>query len=325
MDTRLDTRRMVAAELLGPLDQYQKFDLAVETLPATRAETDRRTAALYSPREGIVTEERAVPGPPDAPAVRVLVSRRADSARAGRPAVLWIHGGGYVLGTADRSRPVLDMLCAELDCVAVSVEYRLAPETPHPGALEDCYAALAWLHADAGELGIDAGRIAIGGESAGGGLAAALAALARDRGELPVRLQALVYPMLDDRTVSTVEPHPFAGEFVWTAASNAFGWHSMLGGRSPGDDGVSPYAAPARQADLAGLPPAVIVVGALDLFVDEDIEYGRRLLRAGVPTELHLYPGAFHGFFSFEATDLGRRVRGDVTDALRRAFAADRS
>jgi triacylglycerol lipase len=127
--------------------------------------------------------------------------------------------------------------------------------------------------------------------------------------------------MLDDRTVTTPDPHPYAGEFVWTPASNEFGWRAVLGDKAPGSDGVSPYAAPARRADLSGLPPAVIVVGTLDLFVDEDLEYGRRLVRAGVPTELHLYPGAPHGFFSFDATGLGARVRGDVTAALGRAFA----
>ena len=327
---------MVVPELLGPLDQYQKFDLSRETLAQARRESDERTFALYTPRPGVTTVEQTVPGEPP---VRVLVSQRAErgldrraeptgarQARAEptgarRPGVLWIHGGGYVLGIAERCRPVLDMLGTELDCVAVSAEYRLAPETPHPGPLEDCYAALVWMHANADELGIDPDRIAVGGESAGGGLAAGLAILARDRGGPRIAHQALVYPMLDDRTVTVAEPNPYAGEFVWTPASNEFGWRSLLGEQGPGGADISPYAAPARVTDPAGLPPATVVTGTLDLFVDEDIAYATRLVRAGVPTELLVYPGAFHGFFSFEATELGRRVRSDITEALRRSVS----
>ena len=316
----MDTRRLVELELLAPLDGYQKFDLSPASLAAVRQEMDERTLALYQAADGVVTEDHEVPGPVDAPPVRVLISRPAGATGTGRPGVIWLHGGGYVLGTADRSRPAMDMFCAELDCVAVSVEYRLAPETPYPGALEDSYAVLAWMHANAGELGLDPSRIAVGGESAGAGLAAALSILARDRGEFPIAAQALVYPMLDDRTVVNADPNPYSGEFVWTPASNAFAWQSLLG-RPPGGADVSEYVAPIRVADPTGLPPAIVVVGALDLFVDEDIAYAQRLLRAGVPTELHVYPGAFHGFFSFAQTALGRRVRADVTAALHRMIA----
>jgi acetyl esterase/lipase len=187
------------------------------------------------------------------------------------------------------------LLARELGCVVVSVDYRLAPETTFPGAVEDCYAALRWLHAEARTLGVDVGRIAIGGESAGGGLAASLALLARDRGEVPLAFQLLIYPMLDDRTGVTVEPSPTVGEFGWSRESNRFGWASLLG-RDPGGADVSPYAAAARAEDLAGLPPAYIAVGTLDLFLEENLEYARRLMRAGIPTELHVYPGAYHGF-----------------------------
>jgi acetyl esterase/lipase len=209
----------------------------------------------------------------------------------------------------------------EIGCVVVSVDYRLAPDTPHPGPVEDCYAALRWFHANAAALGVDSGRIAIGGESAGGGLAAALALLARDRAEVPVVFQLLIYPMLDDRTVISPEPHPFAGEFIWTAQSNRFGWRALLG-QEPGSPGVSPYAAAARAENLAGLPPAFVSVGALDLFLDENIAYAQRLLRAGVPSELHVYPGAYHGFdLAFEA-DVTRRFRRDSLQALKRALTA---
>src|SRR5262249_10178152 len=161
--------------------------------------------------------------------------------------------------------------------------YRLAPETAFPGAVEDCYAALRWLHAQAAALGVDESRIAIGGESAGGGVTAGLALLARDRGEVPRGFPLPLYPMLDRRTGTTAEPSPMVGEFGWNRGSNHFGWAALLGG-DPGGAGTSPYAAAARAAELAGLPPAYIAVGTLDLFLEENIEYARRLMRAGVPT-----------------------------------------
>jgi triacylglycerol lipase len=184
---------------------------------------------------------------------------------------------------------------SEQSCVVVSVDYRLAPETRHPGALEDCYAALEWVYRRAAELGVDRTRIAIGGESAGGGLAAALAILARDRGEVPVCFQLLDAPMLDDRTGSASEAHPFCGKFVWTPASNRFGWRALLG-VEPGGADVPAGAVPARTLDLSGLPATCITVGSLDLFLEEILEYTRRLSRAGVVTELHVIPGAYHGF-----------------------------
>ena len=156
------------------------------------------------------------------------------------------------------------------------------------------------------------------GESAGGGLAAALALLARDRGEYSIAFQHLIYPMLDDRT-GTETPHPYAGEYLWTPANNMFGWSALLS-VAPGSAGVSPYAAAARAADLAGLPPAFIATGALDLFVEEDIEYARRLIRAGVPVELHVYPGAFHGFDLSPDARVAQEARRISVAALRRAL-----
>ncbi|MGO8793238.1 MAG: alpha/beta hydrolase fold domain-containing protein [Candidatus Sulfotelmatobacter sp.] len=181
------------------------------------------------------------------------------------------------------------------NCLVVSVDYRLAPETHFPGSLEDNYAALRWLYTNADTLGIDRKRIAIGGESAGGGHAAALAIAARDRKEFPILFQLLIYPMLDDRTGSTRPVPPGIGEFVWNATSNRFGWTSLLGVPA-GSPTVPAGAVPARVENVAGLPPAFISVGAIDLFAGEDIEYGRRLLEAGVPTELHVIPGAYHGY-----------------------------
>jgi len=187
---------------------------------------------------------------------------------------------------------------SQLGCVVASVDYRLPPESPHPGPVEDCYAALKWLHREAPRLGIDSQRIGIAGESAGGGLAAALALLARDRGEVNVAYQALVYPMLDDRTCVNSPRHPYTGEFGWTHDKNHFGWSCLLG-CEPGSSDVSSYAVAARADDLSRLPPTFISVGTLDLFLEEDMEYARRLMRAGVLVELHVYPGAYHGFELF--------------------------
>jgi acetyl esterase/lipase len=256
-----------------------------------------------------VREER-VPGPPGAPDVRVVVYLPLQQPRP-RAALVWIHGGGYVLGTADADELQHKTTVSQVGCVLVSVDYRLAPEEPFPASVEDCYAALAWVHRHAVELGVDAERIAIGGASAGGGLAAALGLLARDRAEFPVVFQLLLVPMLDDRTVTSGDPHPYTGEFTWTRDKNLFGWSSLLG-RAPGGADVSPYASPARAASLERLPAAYIATGALDLFLDEDLEYARRLTRAGVATELHVYPGAFHGF--------GRAAQARVTHAYQRDY-----
>lgn len=256
-----------------------------------------------------------MPGPAGAPEVAVRIYRpRAGDHRRG--CIFHIHGGGYVGGAYREMEAIHAPLAATLDCVIVTVDYRLAPETRFPGAIEDCYAALGWTFAEAEALGIDVTRIGVMGESAGGGLAAALALLARDRGEFALAFEHLIYPMLDDRTC-TADPHPIVGEFIWPAENNAFGWGALLG-QAPGSEGVSPYAAAARADQLAGLPPTYIATGALDLFVEEDIEYARRLIRAGVPTQLHVWPGAYHGFDLVPGTTVGDAARKASVDALRR-------
>lgn len=200
------------------------------------------------------------------------------------PALLWIHGGGYVIGSADQDDPVCRRFSTRLGITVASVEYRLAPEHPYPEPLEDCYAALSWL---AGLGSVDPGRIAIGGASAGGGLAAALALLARDRAEVAPLFQLLAYPMLDDRSSASGD-HP--DHRLWSARSNRFGWAAYLGGADP------ELAVPGRRTDLGGLAPAWIGVGTHDLFHDEDLAYAERLRAAGVPCQVEVIPGAFHGF-----------------------------
>jgi triacylglycerol lipase len=253
-----------------------------------------------------------------------LIVYRPAGAEGALPCILHIHGGGYVLGSAASSEAAHRPLAADLGCCIVTVDYRLAPETPHPGPVEDCYAALAWVFAHAESLKIDPARVGVMGESAGGGLAAGLALLARDRGEYPLAFQHLIYPMIDDRTCIHPDPHPHVGEFVWTPQRNRFGWASLLGAE-PGGDGVSPYAAAARAEDLAGLPPTFIATGALDLFLEEDLDYARRLTRAGVPVELHVYPGAYHGFQWERRAEVSRQADRDSRAALAKALGDRRS
>jgi triacylglycerol lipase len=314
-----DTRYLVDPELIPALDPYPSVDLPIESLAEVRAEFARMLAATPIREDlPVQREELQVPGPAGAPSVRVLFYRPADG-RGPRPAVLHIHGGGYVLGAPDFADLSNRLMVAELGCVVCSVDYRLAPEHPYPAPVEDCYAALMWLHDHAASLGVDRSRVGIKGESAGGGLAAALALLARDRGGPSISFQHLTYPMIDDRTCIAPDPHPYVGEFVWTPERNRFGWTALLG-RTPGHPDIPAYAAAARATDLTGLPPAFISVGALDLFLEENLEYGRRLTRAGVPVELHVYPGAFHGFgLATEARTTLAATR-DSREALRRAM-----
>lgn len=239
---------------------------------------------------------------------------------AGKPAILHTHGGGYILGSAKSELRFLQEEARTLDCTIVSVEYRLAPETRYIGSVEDNYAGLYWLYRNAEMLGVDRDRIALMGESAGGGHAALLAIAARDRGEVPLVLQALIYPMLDDRTGSTRAVPPHIGAIGWDSPANRFGWRSFLG-VEPGGDAVPAAGVPARQDKLAGLAPAFVAVGGVDLFVSEDIEYARRLTEAGVPAELCLVPGAFHGFDRMApGTRLARIFTSAKHEALRRAF-----
>jgi acetyl esterase/lipase len=246
--------------------------------------------------------------------VRVRVHRPVGAGRA-LPCVFSIHGGGYVLGSYEMDDAKFDRWCQVYGIAGVSVEYRLAPEHPYPIPLEDCYAALEWTHAHGAELGIDRGRIGITGVSAGGGLCAALALLARDRGRVPVQFQLLDCPMLDDRRITPSSQ--LDDLLVWNRASNAFGWRSYLGDLYGRDD-VPAHAAPARAIDLSRLPQAYVCVGGADGFRDEDIDYAQRLYAAGVETELHVYPGAPHGVGLFAGTEIAQRYAADQEDWLRR-------
>ncbi len=227
---------------------------------------------------------------PDGPRQLRQIRRNGSTSDA---AILWIHGGGYVLGSPRQDDHHVSRLVRDLDVVAVSAHYRLAPAHPFPAALDDCHAAWRWVQERAGDLCVDPARVVVAGASAGGGLAAALVQRIRDEGGRQPLAQLLVYPMLDDRTAARRELDDRFPE--WTNRSNLTGWSAYLG-REPGVDPLPEYAAPGRRADLSGLPPAWIGVGTLDLFHDEDVDYARRLTAAGVPTTLDVVPGAFHGF-----------------------------
>jgi acetyl esterase/lipase len=221
------------------------------------------------------------------------VHRPPAGTPAPHPALLWIHGGGYVMGTAAQDDAVCGLVAARLGVLVAAVDHRLAPEHPFPTPLHDCHDALVWL---AGRRDVDERRVAVGGASAGGGLAAALALLARDRGVVEAVFQLLTYPMLDDRTAARDDVEDRHAR-LWSNRSNRFGWSSYLA-TAPGAAGVSGLAAPARHEDLAGLPPAWIGVGSVDIFHDEDLGYAERLRGAGVPCEVTVVAGAFHGFDS---------------------------
>lgn len=311
-----NTRRLVDPALLALLDAWPQVELTDDLLPVIRG-VDRLPMPEISDAAAAVRLERhSAPGQRGAPEVGLLVYRPADDADP-VGCIYHIHGGGYVIGAVDAQEGQHREMVAQLGCVLVTVDYRLAPETVFPGAIEDCYAGLEWTFAHAGDLGIDTTRIGVMGESAGGGLAAALALMARDRGQHTLAFQHLIYPMIDDRTCAHPDPHPHAGEFIWTPHNNRFGWTALLG-REPGCEGVSAYAAAARADELTDLPPTFMSTGALDLFLEEDVEYARRLMRAGVPTEMHVYPGGFHGFDFDPVAEISANARRDSLNALSR-------
>lgn len=312
-----DRFALVDPELVEAVRALPDFTVDARSLPIMRGLPARPVAPAPAPQPGF----RTIPGPKGAPDVRVMIID-GTSGKPGSPAYLHMHGGGFVGGRVDQFPAAYQALAQACQCLVVSVDYRLAPETRFPGALEDNYAALRWLHGNAETLGIDRGRIAIGGESAGGGHAAMLAIAARDRGEFPIAFQLLIYPMLDDRTGATVAPPSNVGQFVWNAGSNRFGWASLLG-QAPGLKTVPSGSVPARVADLARLPPAFIAVGGLDLFAAEDMAFAARLNAAAVPVELLVVPGAYHAFDGLAPmARVSRQFRNAIIDALKRGMAA---
>lgn len=319
---RMSSRHLLDPELAEFVEGLPARTYSTGMLAAVRAaDHEAVLAAQRLPLpDGLIEHRESIRAEPDGNALDLLVVSPSSSVGAS-PAILYIHGGGYVSGSPDAGRAAIAGLAVSAGAVVIAPRYRLAPETRFPGAIEDCYSALRWIHVNSARLGIDPRRIAVIGASAGGGLAASLALMARDRGEIALVLQVLVSPMLDDRTGVTRDPGAFAGEFVWTRASNCFGWECLLG-HAGGKPGVSPYAAAARADDVGDLPAACILVGALDLFLEESLEYGLRLARAGVPLEIKVYPGAVHGFARVVTAQVTETSLQDMVRAFKRAFAA---
>lgn len=261
-------------------------------------------------------EDRSIPGPQGAPEVKVRIYTPRNKP-ASAPGLLYIHGGGFVVGSLETEHFGVAALAQTLSITAVSVDYRLAPENPFPAGMEDCYAALLWTHENAASLGIDADRLGVCGSSAGGGLSAAVTLLARDRKGPTLCFQFLGIPELDDR-LNTPSMRQFTDTPVWNRPNAEYSWKFYLGdAAAPGSDAVSPYAAPARMENLRDLPPAYISVAEFDPLRDEGILYGMRLLEAGVPVELHCYPGTYHGSFMFGDAAISLRQNLEMIEALR--------
>ncbi|MFT6435911.1 MAG: acetyl esterase/lipase [Candidatus Azotimanducaceae bacterium] len=304
----LDYER-IDPELLPALEAFPALDLNRDNIVKMRALL--ASAPIVASVVSVLEEEQVVSTQDGDLKVYIYRKSRAEN----QPAVLWVHGGGYILGNAqdERARVIADTC----DCTVVSVDYRLAPEHPFPAGPNDCYAALTWMNEQAIELGIDPARIVIGGASAGAGMAAGVVLMNRDKANFPLKLQLLLYPMLDNLHATEsgkLENHP-----VWKQATSFNAWEMYLNG-TPGVD-ANPYAAAARAKDLSRLPPAYICVGATDLFCDEDIAYARRLDDAGVNVELSVFPGVYHAAESFVPNaKVSKRLNASFMSALKDAF-----
>jgi len=320
VDARLDPE---LAEALTAMPAGLDPAASIADMRILRAMRDTRalleaTGASLPVDARVAVADRMIDGPagPRALGVRVYTPRDAGTPL---PAVVFSHGGAFVLGDTYSDEHRCLTYAAEARCVVVSVAWRHAPEDPYPAGVEDAYRALQWTAEEAGTLGVDPSRLAVAGASSGGAFAAALALMARDRGGPVPALQLLVYPVCDDR-LATPSMREFVASPLWTRGSSAQMWRHYLG---EGHQGPAPaYAAPARAEDLTGLPPAYVMAAELDPLRDEAIEYAGRLLAAGVPVELHCFAGAFHGFdIVAPRSTLGRRALAEQVTALERAFA----
>lgn len=302
----------VDPELRALVDSYAGLRVDEETLPMLRTAADAIGRAKGpSPADRRLHIAPGLGGAPDVPVILHRPPGIGDTA----PALLYLHGGGMVMGSAFANEAMDGARAVAHEAVVLAVDYRLAPEHPFPAAIDDCHAALCWAFANAAALGIDPARIAVMGASAGGGLAASLVQRARDAAGPRACAQLLIYPMLDPCPSSS----PHVGQTMWTRAHNAFGWAALRGNYTADDARAGHYAA-ALAADLSDLPPAWIGCGALDLFIDEAFAYAQRLGASGVPVEMHSYAGAIHGFDGVEDAAVARRFRHDLADAIDRAF-----
>jgi acetyl esterase/lipase len=308
---------LVDPECRGVLEILDSPAPTDATLAALRAGSGRVAEIIdVTVDAGVTLTQRTIPGPRGAPDVRLLILTPVGLESA-MPALLYFHGGGFIAGSPDIMIGWGGKLAKDVGCVIVLPTYRLAPETRWPGPIEDLYATLCWVGDNTDILRIDPARIAIGGGSAGGGHAAALALHVRKLGGPKILHQLLMFPMLDDRPAA----NPYAGEFGWTREHDRFGWTALLGVPAGSKD-VPAEAVPGRVLDLSGLPPAYIGIGALDLFVDSNLDYAKRLMHCGVPVELHVFPGGYHGFeFVAPNAAISQIAIADIPRVLRSAFA----
>ena len=291
---------------------------SVDEIRAGREARSELFGNLPPDRDDVTKRDIEVPGREGDPNVPIRIYT-PKSVTGPRPCLYEIHGGGFMMGNIDMMDAWCQTAAAQLEAVVVSVEYRLAPEHPFPAGVEDCYAGLCWTAANAAELGIDTARLAVAGQSAGGGLAAATALLARDRGGPALCFQLLEIPELDDR-LETASMRAFDDTPLWNRPNAVWSWRHYLGPDHTGE--VSPYAAPARAKDLAELPPAYVSTMEFDPLRDEGIEYALRLMQAGVSVELHSYPGTFHGSAFVAGAAVSRRSSKEVFGSLARALRA---
>lgn len=316
LSERVDPELASCLDTLSPLNLWDDLPAFRERLAqwaAQRAETHPVIENVISGDDTVRVDDQNT--------VRVRVYR-PDKLDEPLPALIWLHGGGYCVGSLDQDDDWVRRLVQAVGCAVVSVDYRLAPEQPFPAALDDSYAALEWAHTHASELAFDKGRLAVGGMSAGAGLAAGLALAARDRGNVPLIFQLLCCPMLDDRN-STPSSYSITDTRVWNRQSNLCGWAAYLGSHLESSV-TSVYAAAARATDLSGLPPVYMRVGSEDLFVDENCDYAARLTAARVPTDFAVIPGAFHGFEVIApGANISKVTVNGYYIALRRALFAD--
>jgi len=309
--------KKVTPELRSILSAMPKMNLTLERLESIRnwmKETSINNSSLTS--ESISISNQFISGSDEETQIRVRIYKPITK-KENLSGLLWMHGGAYTLGLPEQDDVICQRFVSESNCVVVSVDYRLAPENPFPAPVEDCYAALKWFSENAEKLGTDVSQIAVAGISAGGGLAAAVSLLARDRKGPSIAFQMPLSPMIDNRNISP-SSHEILDRRVWNRTENLQAWEMYLGSDNKGE--VSQYAAPTFAIDLSRLPPAYICIGDLDPFRDETIDYVTRLRQAGVPTEFHLYPGCFHGFDQLPNTDISQRASTEYIEALKRAM-----
>ena len=307
-------------ELLPHIEQFPMLVLTGENLKQTRRQLNQMSLEAAAGIEGfdhVTVTDELIAGPSRDQTLRLRLYSLHDSTSP-RPCLLWIHGGGYILGCPEMDELLLCRTAEEVGCLVVTVDYRLAPEHPYPAALDDCDAALGWILENAGELSVEQRSLALAGASAGGGLAAALALRAKCQRPGAVTFQCLIYPMLDHRNVAAA-PGVGGGYRLWDLDNNRFAWDAYLHPNDPSQR-PSPFASPATARQLDGLPPTYLCIGDQDLFYVESIDYVRRLRDGKVPVDLDIVPGAPHGFDMFPvrlaAEALERRFR-----ALARHFS----